>query len=82
MRAMFNKDVPTGKVPTDGPGSPYQSITTPNPHIPHDFPPEAPMECSIWSAGTTCTENQMMALEKGTAVVEDDVVVSPPPEVE
>lgn len=82
MRAMFNKDVPTGEVPTDNPDDPYQSTKTPNPDIPHEFPSEPPIECSIWDAAVTCTENQMVALGEGTAVVEGGVVVSPEPEVE
>lgn len=80
MRAMFNKDVPTGEIPTDGSGPTYQSTTTPNPHVPHSFPPEVPMECSIWNVEVTCTPNQQLAMQNGTAVVEDDVVVSPLPE--
>ncbi|KAK2760863.1 hypothetical protein FQN54_002103 [Arachnomyces sp. PD_36] len=82
MRAMFNKDVPTGKLSTDRYGPPYQSITTPDSDVPHNFPPEVPMECSIWNVAVTCTPNQIQALQDGSAVVEFDVVVSPEPEVE
>ena len=77
MRAMFNKDVPTGKISNDC-DSPYQSVTTPDPHIPDSFPLELPIECSIWSISSTCLPNQILVLLDGSAEVENGVIVSPP----
>ncbi|THW91666.1 putative DNA polymerase zeta catalytic subunit [Aureobasidium pullulans] len=40
--------------------------------------PEVPDPiCDIWDVGTSCSEGQIEALVKGTAVIVDDVVVSP-----
>lgn len=40
--------------------------------------PEVPEPvCDIWDVGTSCSEGQVEALVEGTAVIVDDVVVSP-----
>ncbi|THX22531.1 alpha/beta-hydrolase [Aureobasidium pullulans] len=40
--------------------------------------PEVPEPvCDIWDVGTSCSEGQIEALVEGTAVIVDDVVVSP-----
>ncbi|THZ81664.1 alpha/beta-hydrolase [Aureobasidium pullulans] len=43
-----------------------------------DVLPEVPEPvCDIWDVGTSCSEGQIEALVEGTAVIVDDVVVSP-----
>lgn len=41
------------------------------------FAAESPVVCDTWVVNGTCTIEQAMALEDGSAVVVNDVVVSP-----
>lgn len=43
------------------------------------LPPLPEPECYVLAMGSTCTENQMAALEAGSAVVKDFVVEEPKP---
>lgn len=76
-RTMKDVDVATGEVGT-GEGCGYQT------EGPGDawgwrnkLPESPPGVCSTWFV-FTCTDEQIAALEDGSAVVVDDVVVSPP----
>lgn len=73
---MFNKDIATGQVDistnsnysTTGPSTTSQIKNKPPASQP------APL-CYIW-APDTCTDEQYAALEDGTAVVEDYILIS------
>lgn len=78
MRAMFDTDIATGKVPTniglidyisEGPASSF--------HIKNKLPPAPPTLCNVWAIATTCSDAQIAALEEGTAVVKNWIVVKP-----
>jgi hypothetical protein len=73
-RAMFNKDIATGKVGTagkdvyssKGPASSFQF---------KNQKPEAPRpECYVWNI-QSCTSEQRRALDNGTAIVKNYIVV-------
>lgn len=80
MRASRGLDVATGKTPVRGAGTDY---VTSGPKSVWDIKtpvrPQAPEWCNpnyapLWYV---CTANQIRALEDGTAVVKDGVVVEP-----
>jgi hypothetical protein len=75
-RVMFDKDVATGDIDTLGDSS--YSSTGPDSSfgIKNKLPPSPKNECYLWSAATTCTEEELMALANGTAVVKDFILVS------
>ena len=75
-RAIFNEDVASGKIPlaseysTTGPASSYG--------FKDKLPPSNPVDiCYLWSLGNTCTKDQLLAVEKGTAEIVDYRIVSP-----
>lgn len=76
-RAMFGRDIATGDVDLDR----NANYTTKGPHSVRDVKNEIPEEqesiCHVRLAPITCTDEQMMALADGSAVVEDWVVVEP-----
>lgn len=45
--------------------------------IKNKLPGDYPLACNVWAAGLTCTTDQLAALAKGTAVVRNNIVVSP-----
>lgn len=77
---MFDQDVPTGTLPIeDEDGEFYQSKLegTKQPELP-SFPTSIPpVECTLWATASSCTEEQLKALMDGSAVVENDIVISP-----
>ena len=77
-RALNNKDIATGKISTSGAGEDYSS-TGPGSSFgtKEVLPAMPPIMCYIWNAALTCTDDQIGALEAGTAVIVDGVVVSP-----
>ncbi|KAK0649965.1 Alpha/Beta hydrolase protein [Cercophora newfieldiana] len=79
-RAMFGKDVATGKTDVDSGYStkgPLSAFGTKN-EVPGESP--APV-CLVSLALLTCMPNQLEALQAGTAVVEGDMVVKPGPDL-
>ena len=76
-RALFNRDVATGKVNiiknpdyhTEGPSDTF--------HIRSEKPPQYKQFCYILDP-STCTEEQVAALRAGTAVIENLIIVDPP----
>lgn len=72
MRAMFNKDIATGKTAlsddynTDGPSSTW--------HIKNKVIPAPDPECYILNPGT-CTEEQYDLVKNNTALVQDYIVI-------
>ncbi|KAL9081169.1 MAG: hypothetical protein Q9157_000260 [Trypethelium eluteriae] len=80
-RALFNKDIATGKVSTlpQRNGSIYRSEGPQSSFwIKNTLPDPIPFRCYFWSYNTTCTENQVTALMNGTAVIQDLFVIDPP----
>lgn len=75
-RVMFDQDVATGIVnicenpsySSQGPASSF--------HIKGELPPSPKNECYLWDATVTCTEEQLLALQEGTAVVKDFIVMA------
>lgn len=76
QRTMFGMDVATGKTKVDGYYStkgPTSSWGTKN-NVPRHSPQN---ECYTYLATETCTPEQLQALENGTAVVKNFVVLEP-----
>ncbi|KAM0453014.1 hypothetical protein ACHAPV_009256 [Trichoderma viride] len=76
QRTMFGMDVATGKTKVDGYYStkgPTSSWDTKN-NVPRHSPQN---ECYTYLATETCTPEQLQALENGTAVVKNFVVLEP-----
>jgi len=82
QRAMFRRDIATGNVDVGEAGANYSSAGPRSSFgIKHAVPSNPPPVCLVMDAGITCTPDQMEALRNGSAVVEDYVVVWPPPEI-
>lgn len=74
-RAIFGKDLATGDksacddYSTVGPASSF--------HIKNELPELPDWECNLFTASTSCTAEQYLALSKGTAEIEDYIAVDP-----
>jgi carboxypeptidase D len=74
-RSLFNRDLATGKVNTarntsyvtDGPESTW--------NIKNEVPESPEPLCYILSLGSSCTDEQIKAVQNGTALIKDWVVV-------
>ncbi|KAE8446168.1 hypothetical protein EG329_012393 [Mollisiaceae sp. DMI_Dod_QoI] len=77
-RSMRNMDIATGEVAV-GEGHGYQTTGPMDSWSWNNstLPPPPPIACSTWAVGVTCTDNQINALQSGTAIVVNDVVISP-----
>jgi carboxypeptidase C (cathepsin A) len=80
-RALFNKDIATGKIdtaanPTYGTEGPPDTF-----HIRNEVPDQYDDFCYILDL-STCSEEQVEALRDGTAVVKDHVVIEPASDAE
>lgn len=83
-RNMENLDIATGKQAA-GKGCDYQTqgpkdswSWNNNTVVANVLPLESlPLACSTWYILETCTDTQDVALQDGTAIVENDVVISP-----
>lgn len=77
-RSMLNLDIATGNKTTIGDFNNYSSVG-PNDswHIKNELPGPAVVECNIWAAQASCTPAQLAALQNGTAIVKDFIVISP-----
>lgn len=77
-RAMFDKDVATGKISTSGASNDY---STSGPlscyNVTLELPSPPPVECYTWLATGTCTGKQQKALAAGTAEIKDYRVIKP-----
>lgn len=76
QRSMFGMDVATGKIKVDG----HYSTIGPNSSwgTKNNVPKQSPQnECYTYLATETCTPEQLEALENGTAVVKNFVVLKP-----
>jgi hypothetical protein len=78
---MFDLDVATGTKKYNSEGRDIYRTKGPLTvrEVTQEFPTMPPIECYIWNAGGTCTQNQLDALGNGTAIVEDYYVVNPYP---
>ncbi len=69
---MFDTDVATGKLPTSGS---FNNFTTEGPasswSIKNVLPPLPPVNCNLWGVPSTCTMEQLYALQNGTAVIDE-----------
>ncbi|KAL2833105.1 Alpha/Beta hydrolase protein [Aspergillus pseudoustus] len=74
-RAMFNRDLSTGKVPTAGNGT--YSTTGPSStfNVTNTVPDSPAPTCYILSLGSYCTEAQIESVVDGTALIKDYIVV-------
>ncbi|KAH7303474.1 serine carboxypeptidase [Stachybotrys elegans] len=76
-RALFNRDIATGKIDTvanpdyhtEGPSDTF--------HIANEVPPQYEDFCYILDP-SSCTAEQVAALRAGTAVIENNIVTDPP----
>lgn len=77
-RVMLNKDISTGKLPTDGTHNAY-STKGPKDTFwkKNDLPTAPPPNCNLYNVATTCTIEQYLALQNGTAEIEDFNIVKP-----
>lgn len=78
-RVMLNKDVSTGKLPTDGVHNDYSTKGPMDTFWKkNELPtPPPPPNCNLYGVGSTCTIEQYRALANGTAEIEDFNVVKP-----
>lgn len=77
-RAMFGKDVATGKLPTSGRFNNYSSSgPLSSLQIKNELPPPPPVLCYLYDAAGGCNEDQFEALANGTAEMKDFVIVKP-----
>lgn len=80
MRTINEQDVATGSIFL-GKGCDNEDYQTQGPYSVFDIknilPSPAPTECYLWQLGTTCTANQLDAVENGSAVVKDYIVIEP-----
>jgi hypothetical protein len=75
-RVMFDKDVATGSIDitanisyrSTGPESSFD--------IKNELVPSPKNECYVWDAVNTCTNDELLALANGTAVVKDFILVT------
>jgi carboxypeptidase D len=74
-RALFNRDLATGKIDT----ARNESYSTKGPastwHIKNEVPESPGPVCYILALEATCTEDQIASVVNGTAVIKDYVVV-------
>lgn len=74
-RAMFNKDLATGSV------SASSNYSTKGPssceNIKLKLPPPPPPSCYLWAMSSTCTTDQLAAVEGGSAEIVDFTVEKP-----
>ncbi|KAF2720463.1 putative carboxypeptidase S1 [Polychaeton citri CBS 116435] len=76
-RAMFGKDIATGRKLATGDSCGYSSKGPSSSFgIKQKLPPVPPVECYIYN-GDSCTESQLSALQDGSAVIENFIVVKP-----
>ncbi|KAE9375155.1 carboxypeptidase S1 [Stipitochalara longipes BDJ] len=80
MRTIHDQDVATGSLSlSDGCGN--ENYTTQGPSsildVKNELPASLPTQCYLWQLTTTCTANQIEAVENGTAVVKDYLVIEP-----
>lgn len=75
-RAMSGRDVGTGEEAEEGYSSEGPETVF---DVRHELPESREIVCYLYDAPLTCTPNQLKALEEGTAVVKDFVVVDPKP---
>ncbi|KAH8728155.1 Alpha/Beta hydrolase protein [Phaeosphaeriaceae sp. PMI808] len=75
-RVMFDKDVATGSLTTNGNSSYSSTGPASSFGIKNELPPSPKSECYAWDATNTCTLAERLALANGTAVVKDFILVS------
>ena len=76
QRVMQKRDVATGKIAvTDdySTNGPFRSTTT------LKAPPMPSATCYLRVLPSTCAENQIIAVENGTAIIKDGIITDPPP---
>lgn len=77
-RSTFNKDVATGEMYTSGF---FNGYSTSGPSSAYAFktklPPPPSVDCYLWSIGSTCTQDQLSALEQDKAEIVDYRIVKP-----
>lgn len=75
-RAMSGRDVGTGKEASEGYSSEGPETVF---DVRHELPESREIVCYLYDVQLTCAPNQIRALEEGTAIVKDFVVVEPKP---
>lgn len=74
-RALFNRDLATGKIDTARNGSYSTTGPASTWHIKNQVPESPGPVCYILALEATCTEDQIASVLNGTAVIKDYVVV-------
>ncbi|GLI79427.1 hypothetical protein PoHVEF18_007762 [Penicillium ochrochloron] len=74
-RALFNRDLATGKIDTARNGSYSTKGPASTWHIKNQVPESPEPVCYILALEATCTEDQIASVMNGTAVIKDYVVV-------
>ncbi|KAJ5906494.1 Carboxypeptidase S1 [Penicillium subrubescens] len=74
-RALFNRDLATGKIDTARNGSYSTKGPASTWHIKNEVPESPAPVCYILALEATCTEDQIASVLNGTAVIKDYVVV-------
>ncbi|KAL4801019.1 Alpha/Beta hydrolase protein [Aspergillus venezuelensis] len=76
-RAMFNRDIATGKIPTAGKNGTAYSTKGPSStyNVTNTVPESPEPTCYILSLGSYCTAEQIEAVANGAALIEDYIVV-------
>ncbi|KAK0777444.1 hypothetical protein LTR59_013859 [Friedmanniomyces endolithicus] len=77
-RALFNKDIASGRLPTSGRFNNY-STTGPSSSfsVKDVLPPVPDPICYVYTVGSACTVDQYVAFEEGNATVVEFVVTDP-----
>ncbi|KAK5130957.1 hypothetical protein LTR08_001513 [Meristemomyces frigidus] len=76
-RAISDKDVATGELPTNGPGNYSTEGPQSSFHIKNELPEPPPISCYLWYVEQSCSVDQSLALANGTAEIVDFTVVEP-----
>ncbi|KAK5145329.1 hypothetical protein LTR32_002897 [Rachicladosporium monterosium] len=77
-RALFNKDIASGRLPTSGRFNNYSTTGPSSSFSIKDVLPRVPDPiCYVYTVGSACTVDQYVALEKGNATVVDFVMTDP-----
>ncbi|KAK0278736.1 hypothetical protein LTR35_009000 [Friedmanniomyces endolithicus] len=77
-RALFNKDIASGRLPTSGRFNKYSTTGPSSSFSIKDVLPRVPDPiCYVYTVGSACTVDQYVAFEKGNATVVEFVVTDP-----
>lgn len=76
-RALFDRDIATGRVDTAAEEDYHTEGPLDTFHITNEVPPQYPYYCYILDL-SSCTDEQVAALRAGTALIENYIMIDPP----